>query len=317
MSRFHLALSVGLSLAMTVPALAHGGGHGGHGGYGGFGHGGYGGFGYGGFHGFGFGGYRGFGYGGFGYGGFGLGGFGLGGLGLGGFGYGGLGYGGFGYGGLGFGGLGYGGFGYGGLGYGGFGYGGYGGYGYGGCECGNLYPIGYNGIGGSFPAANGSPLPGYVGNGPRYVDYYTRRAELTPGPALTANSSGRRGRYVDYYARTAEPGATTPNRYRTLAQIADNKALLRVHLPTDAILWLNGQRMTQTGAEREFLSPELEEGATYRYQVKARWQKDGHTVEQTIPVEVHANKTATVHFRTPPAPEKDSLPQPRVAGRDG
>lgn len=300
MSRFHLVLTMGLSLAITVPAVAHGGGHGGHGGYGGFGHGGYGGFGYGGYRGFGYGGYRGFGYGGFGYGGLGLGGFGLGGFGLGGFGYGG-GYGGFGYGG----------------GYGGYPGFGFGGYGYGGCGCGSLYSAGYNGIGGSFPAANASPYPGYVSNSPPYLDYYTRRVEPTPGAALAANGSGHRGRYVDYYTRSAEPAAATPNRYRTLAHMADNKALLRVHLPADAILWLNGQRMTQTGAEREFISPELEEGATYRYQVKARWQKNGHAVEQTIRVEVHANKTATVHFRNSPTPEKDSAPQPRLAGRDG
>jgi uncharacterized protein (TIGR03000 family) len=290
MSRFHLVLSLGLSLAMTVPALGGhgGGGHGG--GHGGFGHGG-----------FGFGGYRGFGYGGFGLGGFGYGGFGLGGFGYGGFGYAGLGYGGFGYG--------YPGFGYGGYGYGGYPGFGYGGYGYNGCSC--LYSPGYGGIGGSFSAGNVSPSPDYVGNGPRYVDYYTRRTEPAPQSALASNDSGRRALYVDYYTRNAEPTETTPNRYRTVARITDNKARLRIRLPAEAILWLDGQRMTQTGAEREFLSPELEGGVTYRYEVKARWQKEGRAVEQTIPVEVRANQTSTVHFRTPPTPVEEELPLPR------
>jgi uncharacterized protein (TIGR03000 family) len=321
MSRFRFLIMVPFALTITVwaialPAYGHGGGHGG-GGHGGFGHGGFGygghhGFGYGGFHGFG---YHGFGYGGFGYPGFGglgyglygMGGFGLYGMGgfglygMGGFGYGGLGYGGLGYGGLGLGGLMYGGLGYGGLGFRrGFGYGGYGGYGgfSGACNCClSAYPVYGGGVyspyggsiaapaynGGSVPANGGVdpslPMPRGVSTSSRYVDYYARHA----GPAMPSatTSATSQTRYVDYYARNAPP-------------VSENKALLHVSLPADAELWLNGKRMSRTGAERDFVTPKLQEGETYAYEIKAHWTKDGRPQEETIEVKVHANKTTNV-----------------------
>jgi uncharacterized protein (TIGR03000 family) len=286
MSLFRFSTATALVLTLLLWALvpsAHGhhggGGHGGFG-YGGFHHG----FGYGGFHGFGYG-YRGFGFGGFGYPFFG-------GFGYPGFGFGGLGYGLYGLGGLGYGGLGYGGLGYGGLGLRGFGYGGYG---YGGYNCGCLivypYPV-YGGSaspiygGGAAPATGGStplPMPRGVSSASRYVDYYARNANSVPSTATASNTSA--SCYVDYYARNARPAA-------------ENKALLRVSLPADAELWLNGKRMTRTGPEREFITPQLQEGETYAYQVKARWTQHGKPLEETIEVKVRANKTTNITLGT-------------------
>ena len=291
MTRIHRTLSLAAVLVAAVPALAgHGGGHGGggHGGYhAGFGHGGY----HGGF------GYRGFGYGGFGLGGFGLYGFGYGGFGLGGLGYGGFGLGGLGFGGLGLGGLGYGGLGYGGLGYGGFGLGGYGyggmgygGYGFGGsfCGCDMLYPAGYGnsvpfyGNTGNNSSMPGAPAPGGNGYGfrSRYVDYYAR-SEGPIKPEATSDGSRPRPRYIDYYARNAN---------------AANRARLHVRLPEGAQLWLNGQPTTSRGAERDFLSPELDAEGTYLYQVKARGVQGGRAVERVAQIKVRANETTTIHF---------------------
>lgn len=335
LSRYLISTVVALSIAFFAvgsPAFAHGGGHSG-GGHGGFGHGGFahGGFGYGGYHGVGYGyhhgfgygyGYPGFGFGGFGYpfyGGYGYGLYGLGGLGygmygLGGLGYGlygGLGYGGLGYGGLGLGGLGYGGLGYGGLGYGGLGFRrfGYGGYSYGGyggfsgacnCCCGSAYPL-YSGsaypasggsvpvptYGGGNPPVNGAgdplPMPRGISSRPHYVDYYARNA-IRAAPAATASTTSPT-RYVDYYARNAET-------------VGSKKALLHVTVPADAQLWLNGKRMTRTGTERDFITPQLEEGETYAYQIMARWTQDGKPQEETIEVKVRANKTTDVHLGT-------------------
>jgi uncharacterized protein (TIGR03000 family) len=272
--------------ATLVPSAYGHGGHGGHGGFGhgGFGHAGYHGFGYGGyhgFHGFGYGyGYRGFGFGGFGYPFFG------------GFGYpffGGFGYpffGGFGYPGFGLGGLGYGLYGLGGLGFRGFGYGGYGYGGYGGfsgacnCCCLSIYPAYGSGI---YSPYGGDPLPmpRTVSSLSRYRDYYARNAHPAAPSTIVSNPSATR--YVDYYARNA-------------GRTAENKALLHVSLPADAELWLNGKRMSRTGPERDFITPQLQEGETYAYQVKARWTQDGRSQEETIEVKVRANKTTNVRL---------------------
>lgn len=290
--RFPTAAVLALTIffwGMAPTAHGHGGGHGG-GGHGGGGFGGHAGFGFGGHPGFGFGG-RGFGFGGFGFpgfGGFGFSGFGFGGLGFSGLGYGGFGFSGLGYGGLGFGGLGYGGLGYGGLGVGGYGFGGYGGFGN--CGCMSGYPL-YGGVapvyGGGVAPANGGgtnlPMPNSVRSPSRYVDYYARNAN--PASPSVIASSASPTRYVDYYARTADSAA-------------DNKARLRVSLPADAVLWLNDQRMDRTGSERDFITPHLQKGETYAYQVKARWTQDGKSQEETIEVKVRANKTTAVSLGT-------------------
>ncbi len=98
---------------------------------------------------------------------------------------------------------------------------------------------------------------------------------------------------------------TSQSLYRTVARIADNKAHVHVRLPADAELWVNGQLVTPTGAERDFVSPELTAGKTYTYQITARWLRDGRAVEQTQQVPVSPNKTADVVFGSPPLPRTD------------
>ena len=254
-----------------------GGGHGGGGGRGGFGGGR--GFGYGG-RGFGYGGYRGFGYGGYGWGGYGWGGYGWGGL-------------------------------YSDYGYGGYDYGiwpGYFGYG-------SLYP-GYTVVLGA------SPVFGGYASGPRFIDYYaSASAPTTPSLALAARLG-----YTDYYAGTIAPAApavavransgytdyyasSSPaasptavskrsgytDYYAGTAPAASGKARIHVRVPADAVLWLDGKAITQTGEERDLLVPDLKQEKTC--EVKARWVQDGRTVEQTLQAKVRANETTTLDFR--------------------
>src|SRR5262249_53231424 len=135
----------------------------------------------------------------------------------------------------------------------------------------------------------------------RYVDYYTRNTSPA-APSATASKVSR-SRYADYYARNAAPASSSVIQTRSLyhappSPAVDNKARLHVKLPADAVLWLNGQLMRRTGAERDFISPELKEGETYAYEVKARWVQDGLPKEETIEAKVHANKTTTIRFGT-------------------
>lgn len=73
-------------------------------------------------------------------------------------------------------------------------------------------------------------------------------------------------------------------------------AYLRVRVPADAVLWIDGDPTDQKGAERTFATPELEPGKVYVYEVKARWAQGGQPVEQTLQVEVRAGRTSTVSF---------------------
>jgi uncharacterized protein (TIGR03000 family) len=76
----------------------------------------------------------------------------------------------------------------------------------------------------------------------------------------------------------------------------DNRAHIHVLLPAAARLWVNGTAMTQTGAERDFTTPALIPGQTYRYEIKARWVRHGNPVERTLEVQVLPNRTTVVDF---------------------
>ncbi len=196
-------------------------------------------------------------------------------------GYPGYGYG-YGYGypfafGLGFGlgaGYGYGGYGYGGYGYGGYGNGGYGypGYGY--------PPNGYPPNG--YPP-NGYPPNGYPPNG---------------APPEGTPPSPRSG-------VTAIPA--TPTNVTRIAATSD--VVLCVDAPPDAVVWVNGQRTTQPGSHREFVSSGLIPGRSYTYEVRALWMgPDNRPIEHARAVLVHGGERLTVDFELPPPPMGPLVP---------
>jgi uncharacterized protein (TIGR03000 family) len=103
-------------------------------------------------------------------------------------------------------------------------------------------------------------------------------------------------------AQAAVPPATSHAPQETLPPpLADDGAgRIRVRLPADAALWIDGEATAQKGAERTFETPELAPGKVYLYEVKARWSQGGRPAEQSFQVEVRAGRTTTVHFGGPP-----------------
>lgn len=156
------------------------------------------------------------------------------------------------------------------LGRGGYGYGGYGGYGSG-------YRGGYYA-----PSAGYSNYGGYAYSAPPAV-------YADPGyPPLDPPSAERRS---GYYA--PEP--------------AGNTAHVRVLVPANARVWVDGQPMSSVGAERQFVTPELNPGKSFTYQIKARWMEGGRPVEQVRTARVQANRSTTVDFTSgvPEVPEEE------------
>jgi uncharacterized protein (TIGR03000 family) len=59
-------------------------------------------------------------------------------------------------------------------------------------------------------------------------------------------------------------------------------ALLTIHLPAVADLWLDGEKQpTSTDTTRLLRSPQLTPGAGYTFRVRARWVEHGTTYEAT------------------------------------
>jgi uncharacterized protein (TIGR03000 family) len=122
--------------------------------------------------------------------------------------------------------------------------------------------------------------------------------------------------YQPYYGWGFSSGMDNSPTYSTLlgpdipgysgdsaADKPDNSAHVSVRLPADAEIWFNGTKMTQTGPEREFYSPELKPGRSYSYDVRVRWKKYGHEVTQTLKIGVSAGAWVPVDFPLPTATE--------------
>lgn len=84
-------------------------------------------------------------------------------------------------------------------------------------------------------------------------------------------------------------------------------ALLSVHVPADAGVWIDGAPTSQRGDWRSFATPPLESGQVFSYEVRARWQVEGKEVERTRTVQVRSGDRLTIDFSA----AAKTLPMPR------
>jgi uncharacterized protein (TIGR03000 family) len=78
---------------------------------------------------------------------------------------------------------------------------------------------------------------------------------------------------------------------------ADAPAKLKVKVPADAKLTIQGAATRQTGAERTFQSPTLPDGKTFTYKLKATWIANGKPVTVEKEVDVTAGAEVAIDLR--------------------
>jgi uncharacterized protein (TIGR03000 family) len=124
------------------------------------------------------------------------------------------------------------------------------------------------------------PYPGY------YVGRYNGPPYFPAGAAAPAGGSPSSSSDRDsYYSYGAQSGAE------------ESPARVTVRLPdADAQVWVEGKPTRQRGSRREFVSPPLDPGQNYTYEVRAVWTESGREVERTRTVRVRAGGTTTVDF---------------------
>lgn len=149
------------------------------------------------------------------------------------------------------------------------------------------------------PVPTYAPIPGSFG-GSDYGKHFFRNPPptnsvwfglgwhgyRTPSPRPTNPSVG-------VWPQPAAPPAA-------VAPVEGNCIQLSVRVPTaDADVWVEKTRVNQTGTDRLFQSPPLEPGATYRYEVVARWKADGLERAESRTATGKPGETLSVDFTTP------------------
>jgi uncharacterized protein (TIGR03000 family) len=71
---------------------------------------------------------------------------------------------------------------------------------------------------------------------------------------------------------------------------------ITIRVPAEAKIWFDGEQTGQTGTTRVFVSPPLELGRDYHYEVRARWQDGEGTVERTRRLSFRAGETIGLDF---------------------
>lgn len=82
-------------------------------------------------------------------------------------------------------------------------------------------------------------------------------------------------------------------------------ALITVHVPAQAEVWIDDRLMTETGNVRQFVTPALPPDQTVSYAVRARWQDREQQFDQTRKADVRGGDRVTIDFLTTSATSLD------------
>ncbi len=154
-----------------------------------------------------------------------------------------------------------------------------------------------------------------AGDMPRYVrpydsrsGYYFEERPTYSRPRLFGRFGRRYSEPVYSYGPStfapAAPSSTAaPESGRQSFYPPDSlTALIEVHVPAQAEILIDGQRTTSLGPTRQFVTPQLERGSRYKYEIQAKWMENGREVVKTQKVEFQAGDRKHVHFPPDPVP---------------
>jgi uncharacterized protein (TIGR03000 family) len=123
------------------------------------------------------------------------------------------------------------------------------------------------------------------GRGPGFGRSGFQRAPTTlpfPYDGINGSFGGQR-----MFQSTMPVFSTSTQAYPSYYPALDTaRAFIRVRVPAEAKVFFDGSPTVQSGTERLFMSPALENGPAYSYEVSARWMADGkeRTVNRTVRV---------------------------------
>src|SRR5262249_58321225 len=104
-----------------------------------------------------------------------------------------------------------------------------------------------------------------------------------------------------YFAGSPSVGGSMGYEEEFVPASPDPVAAIQVQLPADAELWVEGERMKLAGPRRRFVSPPLDPGVPYTYEIRAVWRENGRKVDETQKLIVRAGAESSVTFVALPA----------------
>jgi uncharacterized protein (TIGR03000 family) len=147
---------------------------------------------------------------------------------------------------------------------------------------------------GALYGPNGYYPNGYYQNGVYYPNAYNQSGYYPNG--YYPNGYNQNAYYPNGYTRgyPSANSTTAPS----VAPAPQDRAVMNIVLPANARLWIGEtQAASQTGSSRQFISPPLESGHAYQYDMKAQWtDNSGQTVERRRAVTIHPGDRVTVDF---------------------
>jgi len=174
-------------------------------------------------------------------------------------------------------------------------HGGHGGGGhYSGAHVGGYHTGGY----GHYDSGYRSPYAHY-GYRPYYGSYGYNPYLSNTYPSYDSGYYGSYGAAPLYYGDATH--GSSPGAYQafypptTVTMPSDTSAHLSVSVPAGAEIWFDGAATTSTGTVRQFNSPPLTPGQ-HSYQIRARWNENGHEATQSQQVEVTPGAHVSVRF---------------------
>jgi len=116
---------------------------------------------------------------------------------------------------------------------------------------------------------------------PQRPTYY----DSSPAFAGTAPAMGSQSYYYGYYHA---PSQASP---------ANDTVTINVTVPADDAKILFGGSMTvQRGKQRQFVSPPLQPGQEYTYDIQVNWKQDGREVTRNRRITIHAGDVVNLTF---------------------
>jgi uncharacterized protein (TIGR03000 family) len=105
-----------------------------------------------------------------------------------------------------------------------------------------------------------------------------------------------------YMTASTAPAYTVPTgAYSSLSTAPQappsGPAIIDVHVPDDAEVWIQGEKMKDKGLTRRFTTGVLDPASAYNYEVRARWDERGEQVDLKQQLVVRAGDVTGVAFR--------------------